>query len=334
MTYEEVVKELKQKIYKPIYFLQGEESYFIDQISEAIAKNVLDESEKDFNQTVVYGRDTTVQEIMNMAKRYPMMSEYQVIIVKEAQDLARSIESLSAYLEQLMPSTILVFNFKYKKLDGRKALGKELKKKGYLFTSEKVKDYKLPDWIIEYCKSEHLTINPRTAHILGEYLGNDLNKIANTLEKLKVVMNGDTEITEALIQKNVGISKEYNTFELNNALGEKDILKANLIAIHFGQNPKNYPLVVTLGVIYGYFTKLIKFHQYTGKMDDRALAQKMGVHPFILKEYQKAARNYDMNKIARVFGYLRQYDLASKGVDNASTTDGELLKELVYKILH
>lgn len=334
MTYEEVVKELKQKIYKPIYFLQGEESYFIDQISEAIAKNVLDESEKDFNQTVVYGRDTTVQEIVNMAKRYPMMSEYQVIIVKEAQDLARSIENLSAYLEQLMPSTILVFNFKYKKLDGRKALGKELKKKGYLFTSEKVKDYKLPDWIIEYCKSEHLTINPRTAHILGEYLGNDLNKIANTLEKLKVVMNGDTEITEALIQKNVGISKEYNTFELNNALGEKDILKANLIAIHFGQNPKNYPLVVTLGVIYGYFTKLIKFHQYTGKMDDRALAQKMGVHPFILKEYQKAARNYDMNKIARVFGYLRQYDLASKGVDNASTTDGELLKELVYKILH
>lgn len=334
MTYEEVFKELKQKIYKPIYFLQGEESYFIDKISDYISHNVLDESERDFNQTVVYGRDTSIQDIVNMAKRYPMMSEYQVVIVKEAQDLSRSIESLSSYLEQIMPSTILVFNYKYKKLDGRKALGKELKKKGYLFTSDKVKDYKLPDWIISYCTSEHLSINPRTAHILSEYLGNDLNKIANTLEKLKVVMDGDTEVTEELIQKNVGISKEYNTFELNNALGVKDVYKANLIANHFGQNPKNYPLVVTLGVVYGYFTKLIKYHQYQGQVDDRALAQKMGVHPFILKEYQKAARNYSMNKIARIFGYLRQYDLASKGVDNASTSDGELLKELVYKILH
>jgi len=334
MTYQEVLKELKQKIYKPIYFLQGEEAYFIDKISDYIQNNVLDESERDFNQTIVYGRDTTVQDIVNMAKRYPMMSEYQVIIVKEAQDLSRSIEKLADYLEQITPTTILVFNYKYKKLDGRKALGKTLKKKGYLFTSDKVKDYKLADWIIGYCKSESLEINPKAAILLSDYLGNDLSKIANTLEKLKVVMEGDTEVTEELIRKNVGISKEYNTFELNNALGNKDIRKANLIANHFGQNPKNYPLVVTLGVIYGYFTKVIKYHQYARKMGDRELAQKIGVHPFILKEYQKAASNYSMNKIARIFGYLRQYDLASKGVGNASTTDGELLKELVYKILH
>ena len=334
MTYEEVLKELKQKRFKSLYFLQGDEAYFIDKISNYIEKNVLSESEIDFNQTVVYGRDTNIQDIINMSKRYPMMSDYQVIIVKEAQDLSRSIEKLIDYLAQISPTTILVLNYKYKKLDGRKALAKALKKKGYLFTSDKVKDYKLPDWIIGYCKSEHLTINPRTAHLLSEYLGNDLSKIANTLEKLKVVMDGDTEITEALIQKNVGISKEYNTFELNNALGVKDVYKANLIANHFGQNPKNYPLVVTLGVVYGYFTKLIKYHQYSGQVSDRDLAQKMGVHPFILKEYQKAARNYTMNKIARIFGYLREFDLASKGVGNVSTTDGELLKELVYKILH
>ncbi len=334
MTYQEVIKELQQKRYKPLYFLQGDEAYFIDKISNYIQKNVLSPSEIDFNQTVVYGRDTNIQDIINMSKRYPMMSDYQVIIVKEAQDLACSIEKLIDYLGQISPTTILVLNYKYKKLDGRKALGKTLKKKGYLFTSDKVKDYKLPDWIIGYCKSEHLSINPRVAHLLSEYLGNDLSKIANTLEKLKVVMDGDTEITEALIQKNVGISKEYNTFELNNALGEKDVYKANLIANHFGQNPKNYPLVVTLGVVYGYFTKLIKYHQYSGQVSDRDLAQKMGVHPFILKEYQKAARNYTMNKIARVFGYLREFDLASKGVGNVSTTDGELLKELVYKILH
>lgn len=334
MTYENIIKDLKQNKYKPIYFLQGEESYFIDKISNYIANNILDETERDFNQTVVYGRDTNIQDIINTCKRYPMMSEYQVVIVKEAQELSRSIENLSNYLKQIVPSTILVINYKYKKLDGRKALGKELKKQGYLFTSDKIKDYKLPDWIIDYCESEHLSINPKTAHILGEYLGNDLNKIVNTLEKLKVIMEGDTKITEDLIQKNVGISKEYNTFELNNALGNKDIYKANLIANHFGQNSKNYPLVVTLGVIYGYFTKIIKYHQYSGKIDDRSLAQKIGVHPFILREYQKASRNYSMNKIARIFGYLRQYDMASKGVGNVSTTEAELLKELVYKILH
>ncbi len=334
MKYEDILKDLKQKRYKPVYFLQGDEPYFIDKITDYIANNVLDESERDFNQTVLYGRDTSITDIINTAKRFPMMSEYQVVIVKEAQALSRNIESLGDYLKQVVPTTILVIDYKYKKLDGRKALAKALKKEGYLFTSDKIKDYKLPDWIIAYCKSQQLEITPKTAMKLGEYLGNDLNKIVNTIEKLKVVMSGETEITDTLIEKNVGISKEYNTFELNNALGNKDVYKANLIANHFGQNPKNYPLVVTLGVIYGYFTKLIKYHQYAGKMSDRDLAQKIGVHPFILKEYQKAARNYTMNKIARIFGYLRQYDLASKGVGNVSTTDGELLKELIYKILH
>ncbi len=334
MKYEEILKDLKQKKYKPVYFLQGDEPYFIDKITDYIANHVLDESERDFNQTVLYGRDTTITDIINTAKRYPMMSEYQVVIVKEAQALSRNIESLSDYLKQVVPTTILVIDYKYKKLDGRKALAKILKKQGYLFTSDKIKDYNLPDWIIAYCKSQQLVITPKTAMKLGEYLGNDLNKIVNTIEKLKVVMSGETEITDTLIEKNVGISKEYNTFELNNALGNKDVYKANLIANHFGQNPKNYPLVVTLGVVYGYFTKLIKYHQYAGKMSDRDLAQKIGVHPFILKEYQKAARNYTMNKIARIFGYLRQYDLASKGVGNVSTTEGELLKELIYKILH
>ena len=260
MGYSEILSELKQKKYRPIYFLQGEEPYYMDKITDFISNNVLKEGERDFNQTILYGKDVTVQDIVNTSKRYPMMAPYQVVIVKEAQHLIRTIDQLSTYAENPTTTTILVFNYKYKKLDGRKALGKQLKKLGYLETFDKIRDYKLPDWIVDYCRDESLQISPKGAMMLSEFLGNDLNKISNTIEKLKVVLDGDTTIDASVIERNVGISKEFNLFELHGALADKDILKANLICNHFGENPKNYPLVVTLSSLYGYFTKLMKYH--------------------------------------------------------------------------
>ncbi len=334
MTYEEILSDLKKGNYKPIYFLQGEEGYAIDKITDYIAENVLDESERDFNQTVFYGRDVNILDLISAAKRFPMMAQHQVIIVKEAQDLSRTIDKLEDYAKNPMESTILVINYKYKKLDGRKPLSKLLKKEQILFTSDKIKDYKLPDWIVAYCKEKGLSISPKASILMSEYLGNDLSKIANTIEKLLVVLDGDTVIDEKVIQRNVGISKDFNLFELNNALAEKNVYKSNLIVNHFAQNPKSHPLVVTLSSLYNYFTKLMKYHFYAPNVGERELAGIIGVHPFFLKDYKIAARNYTKGKLARIFGYLREYDLQAKGVNNVSANDGELLKELVFKILH
>lgn len=334
MEYNKILEDLKAGNYKPVYFLQGEEGYFIDQITDYIENNVLDESERDFNQSVLYGKDVSMQDIIGTAKRFPMMAPYQVVIVKEAQHLIRTIDQIEPYLNNPSPTTILVFNYKYKKLDGRKPLGKLLKKKGMLFTSDKIKDYKLPDWIVGYCKNQGLSIKPKASHLLSEFLGTDLSKVANTIEKLKVILSGETVIDEDVIQKNVGISKEFNLFELSNALAEKNVYKSNLIINHFAQNPKNYPLPVTLSALYNYYTKLMKFHFYAPNISEKELAAIIGVHPFFLKDYKVAARNYTKNKLARIFGYLRDYDLQSKGVNNVNANHGELLKELVFKILH
>ena len=334
MKYEEIIKELKSGVYKPIYFLQGDEGYFLDKISDYIAKNVLEESERDFNQTVLYGKDVSMQDVISTAKRYPMMSQYQVVIVKEAQHLSRTIDQLEAYVTNPLASTILVFNYKYKTIDKRKKIGKLLAKNTVFYTAEKIKEYKLADWIVGFCKSQGLLIKPKASHLMGEYLGNDLSKIANTIEKLKVILEGETVIDEEVIQKNVGISKDFNLFELSNALAEKNVYKSNLIANHFAQNPKNYPFPVTLSALYNYYTKLMKYHFYAPTVSENELAGIIGVHPYFLKDYRVAARNYTKGKLARIFGYLKDYDLRSKGVGNVSISDGELLKELVFKILH
>ena len=334
MNYEDIIKELKSGVYKPVYFLQGDEGYFLDKISDFIAKNVLEESERDFNQTILYGKDVSMQEIISTAKRYPMMSKYQVVIIKEAQHLSRAIDQLEAYVTNPLASTILVFNYKYKKVDKRKKIGKVLASNTVFFTADKVKEYKLADWIVGFCKSQGLQIKPKASHLMGEYLGNDLSKIANTIEKLKVILEGETVIDENVIQKNVGISKDFNMFELSNALAEKNVYKSNLIANHFAQNPKNYPFIVTLGALYSYYTKLMKYHFYAPNSSENELARILGIHAYFLKDYRVAARNYTKAKLARIFGYLKDYDLRSKGVGNVSISDGELLKELVFKILH
>ena len=334
MKYEEIIKDLKSGVYKPVYFLQGDEGYFLDKISDFIAENVLEASERDFNQTILYGKDVSIQDVISEAKRYPMMSQYQVVIVKEAQHLSRTIDQLEAYVTNPLASTVLVFNYKYKTIDKRKKIGKLLAKHTEFYTAEKIKDYKLADWIVGFCKSQGLQIKPKASHLMGEYLGNDLSKIANTIEKLKVILEGETVIDEDVIQKNVGISKDFNMFELSNALAEKNVYKSNFIVNHFAQNPKNYPFPVTLGTLYNYFTKLMKYHFYAPKSSEKELAVILGVHPYFLKDYRVAAQNYTKAKLARIFGYLKDYDLRSKGVGNVSISDGELLKELVFKILH
>jgi DNA polymerase-3 subunit delta len=332
MKYEEVIRDLKNKVYHPIYFLMGEESYHIDQISDYISTHVLNDMEKEFNQTIVYGRDTNMMDVISVAKRFPMMSNHQVVIVKEAQHL-KKIEDLLPYVENPLSSTLLVFCYKYKKLDKRKAITKAIAKNSVLFTSDKMRDYQVPDWISGYLTKSNYKIGPKASHLIADYLGNDLSKVVNELDKLKLIVPAGSEITTDIIQRNIGISKDFNIFELQNALANKDIYKANLIAKYFADNQKQHPFVVTISSLYTYFSKIMKFHFLKDK-SERNVAAELKVHPFFVKDYSAAAKRYPAKKIARIIEYLRDYDLMSKGVDNASVPEGELLKEMIFKIMH
>lgn len=333
MSYEQIISSLKKKEYKPIYFLMGEEAFFIDKITDYISHNVLQEHERDFNQTILYGKDTNIDEIIAVAKRFPMMSEYQVVIVKEAQHV-KKIEDLEKYLTQPLNSTLLVINYKFKKLDKRKAISKLIAKVGVLFESEKIRDYKIPDWINAKVKDSELTIQPKNTMLLAEFLGTDISKIENELNKLKLILPKGSEITTEAIEKNIGISKDYNIFELQTALAKKDVLKSNRIAVYFAQNPKNNPFVLSISSLFNYFSKVLQLHFSKNKQNDNVLASELKVHPFFVKEYKMAAQNYSPKKLVKIIGYLREYDLKSKGVDNNTTDEGELLKELLFKILH
>jgi DNA polymerase-3 subunit delta len=332
VDYLDIISDLKKKVYKPVYFLSGEEPYFIDQISDFIEKKVLDESEKEFNQTILYGRDTDVGTIVGEAKRYPMMSDKMVIIVKEAQNI-RNIEELDSYITNPLDSTILVICYKYKTLDKRKAFPKTVAKKGVLFESKKLYENKIPDWITSYLKEKKYTASPKSSQMLTEYLGTDLGKISNELDKLMINLPPGTEITPDHIQMNIGISKDFNTFELNDALTKKDVVKANRIINYFAANSKDHPLVLTIASLNSFFVKLLRYHGLEDKSKESA-AKALGVHPFFVSDYINAARNYPMQKIKSIAGYLREYDLRSKGIDNASADDGALMKELIWKILH
>ena len=332
MKYEEILRDLKNKVYHPIYLLMGEEPYFIDQITDYISNHVLDAGEKEFNQTVVYGSDINVADLISTAKRYPMMANHQVVIVKEAQKV-RKLEDLLAYVQNPVKSTILVLAHKYKTLDKRKAFAKAIAKEAVVFTSSKYRDYQIPDWITSYCKNVGLTINLPAAQLLASYLGTDLSKIANELDKLALVLPKGGEVNKDVIQKNIGISKDFNVFELQNAFGQKDVYKANQIVNYFASNPKSHPLVMTLSSLYGYFSKIMMYHYLTDK-NDKSVAAELRIHPFFVKDYKAAAQRYKPGKVARIIEDLRAYDLKSKGVENTSTSDGELMKELTWKILH
>lgn len=334
MTYEQILKDLKNKIYKPVYFLMGEEPYYIDKISNYIQNNVLDEVERDFNQTILYGKDSEILDVVSAAKRFPMMANHQVIIVKEAQELKKFEDILLSYIENPLTSTILVFNYKYKSIKKTTKLYKRLEKIGVTFESKKLRDYEVPKWIEAYVKREGIEISPEGVMMLSEFLGTDLSKIVNEIEKLLISLpENEKKITPAIIERNIGISKDFNQFELTNALGTKNILKANQIVNYFSKNEKNYPLVVTISALYNFFSSLIKFY-VVRKLPRQEIAATLGINPYFIGQYETASKKYSYAKASEIISLLREYDMKSKGVNNISASDGELLKELVFKILH
>ena len=310
----------------------GEEAYFIDKISDYIAENVLTDAEKGFNQSVLYGKDLEPNTIISNARRFPMMANYQVIIVREAQNI-KKIEDLEPYIKNPLNSTVLVINYKYKTLDKRKTFTKLLDQKGVLFDAKKIYDNQLPAWITSYLKNQNYSISPQASAMIAEYLGADLSKVANELDKLIISLPNGSQITPDHIEKNIGISKEFNIFELQNALGQRDLLKANRIINYFGANPSNNPVPVVISSLFGFFTKLLNYHFLEDKSQNNA-ASVLGVHPFFVKDYVAAARNYNIKKLVEIVGLLREYDMKTKGWGNVSSSPAELQKEMIYRILH
>jgi len=333
VTYEEIISDLKNRIFKPVYFLAGEEPYYIDLITGYIEEKVLPESEKAFNQMILYGDDTNIPSIIDTARRFPMMASHQVIIIKEAQSL-KKLEDLVIYLEKPLLSTILVFSYKYRTLDKRTKLFKTLETHGVYFESSRIRDYLIPGWIERYLMTKGIRINPDASAMLTEYLGTDLHKIVNELDKLIITLpEGKPVITTGLIEKNIGISKDYNNFELQKAIGEKNILKSNMIVHYFANNPKENPITLTIASLFGYFSKLLTYHYLTDKSKNNVAAV-LKVNPFFVKDYETSATKYNVSKTVQIISLLRTYDMRSKGYGDPGTEPGDLLKELVYKILH
>ncbi|TRZ45207.1 DNA polymerase III subunit delta [Robertkochia solimangrovi] len=330
---KKIVSDIKKGAFKPIYFLMGEEPYYIDKITEFIESNVLSEEEKGFNQMVLYGKDVSVEDIVANAKRYPMMAERQVVIVKEAQHLTRTIDKLESYASNPQPTTVLVFCYKYKTLDKRKKVTKTLAKNGLVFESKKLPEYKVADWIRKVLAGSGYQIHPKAAEMLVEFLGNDLGRISNELEKLKLVVPKEQPITPEAVETNIGISKDFNNFELKSAISERDAQKAFRIINYFVQNPKDNPLVVTIGTLANFFIQLLNYHSLSDKSREN-VAGVLRVNPFFVKEFANAARHYPMKKVSYAIDTLRDIDVRGKGVNNQSATQGDLLKEMLVKLMY
>lgn len=333
MDYQVILKDLKNKVYHPIYFLCGEEAYYIDLIADYIENNVLDANEKEFNQTILYGKDTDIPTIISEAKRYPMMANHNVVIIKEAQHLEKEIELLEPYLENPLSSTILVFCYKYKTPDGRKGVTKKIKSKTVYLETKKLYENNIPDWITSYLKNKGYQIDAKACALMANFLGTDLSKIVNEINKLIINVSEGTTITPDHVEQNVGISKDFNTFELTKTIGALNVFKTNEIVHYFAKNEKEHPIQMVIATLYGFFTKILIYH-YTPDKSNKNIASKLGISQFFVGEYQTAARNYPIKKAVKVIEYLREYDLKSKGVDNSSTSGGELMKEMVFKITH
>ena len=335
MTFSQILNDLKKKQYQPVYFLHGNESYFIDAIADYIEKNVLSDGEKAFNQTVLYGKEIEFKQVVDTARRYPMMAPYQVVIIKEAQEM-RTLKELVTYVEQPAQTTILVICHKHKRFDSRTKLGKALKKKAVIFEAKKLYDNQLPDWIHNYLQDKGFTIKPAATALIAEYLGTDLSKVVNELDKLAINLPKGTNITQQHIQNNIGISKDYNVFELQKALGQKQVTKVNRIIKYFGANPKKNPMVMLVGSLYNYFSKIYVLH-FLGNSNDQAMQKALRLSSsFFLREYKASAHNYPKRQTEKVLAILKEYDLKSKGVDNntMSNPDSELMKEMVWRILN
>ena len=330
-TVQSILNEIKAGDIRPLYFLMGEEAFFIDQISTFIETSVLDETQRGFDQTVLYGKDTSVDAILSCAKRFPMLAARQVIVVKEAQNLSRTIEDLLPYVKNPQQTTTLVICYKYKSIDKRKALYKALSKAHVVFESKKIYDSKIPSWISGELQKMNLKITPKASYLLSEFLGNDLAKISNELSKLQLVMGDNDLITPELIQINIGISKDFNNFELQKAIAQLDQKKAYQIVRYFSENPNQHPMVLTVATLYSFFSKLMILHTVNDR-NPKVLSRAIGVNPYFLNDYTAAAKNFPMRRISSVFQTLRTIDVKSKGV-GANLKPLDLYQELIFRIL-
>jgi len=329
----EIFDALKKKIYSPVYFFYGEEPFYIDELTDFIEKNALDEPSREFNQTIVYGLDVTAQDISDLARRFPMMGNYQVIIVKEAQNI-QNLDPLLDYFENPLESTILVINYKYKRLDKRKTLYKRLSqsKKVVLFESTRIYDNKIPDWISERVHMLGYTITPKSVIMLAEFLGTNLSRIDNELRKLIINLQPGEAITEDIVEQNIGVSKDYNVFELRNALGKRDLYHALRIVQYFEFNPKQNPLQMINVLLFNYFMNVLLYHQLKNE-NNNTIAAKLGISPFFVKDFRTAAQNYSPAKLKKIISGLRQLDLKSKGIGVTDANSYGPLKEWIFSVV-
>ncbi len=328
-----IINDIKAGNIKPIYFLMGEEPYYIDKLTEFIENAILTEEERGFNQMVIYGRDASVEEIVGAAKRYPMMAERQVVVVREAQDLSKTIEKLESYAEHPQPTTVLVVAYKYKTLDKRKKLFKQIEKSGVLFESKKMYENQVGVWIQRVLQGKGYKIEPKAASMLVEFLGNDLSRISNELSKLEIILPSGHTITPKDIEVNIGFSKDFNNFELRKAIGERNEVKAYRIANHFAQNPKDNPFVLTVGLVFGFFSQLLQYHGLKDK-NPKHVASALRINPYFVDEFVAAARNYPMKRVSQIVAKLREVDVKSKGVGANNMSHDDLLKEMLLAIFN
>lgn len=336
--YASIIKDLQKGVYAPVYFLQGEEPFFIDNITQHIEQNVLDESQKSFNQYILYGKEIAFTDMLNVARKYPMMGERQVVIVKEAQEMKDwkkedATKLLSSYLDNPLPTTILVIAYKYKSLDRRTKIAKTLEKDSVFLNSKKIYDNQIPDWVRSYAKAKDADITDKAIMILSENIGNNLQRLANEMDKLKVSLSEGQTIDDVAVQKYVGISKDYNAFELQKALSLKDEVKAHKIVNYFAANPSSNPIILIIANLYSYYSKILLIH-HQGANDKNSVAKAIGINPFFATEYIQAARNYPIQIAVRNLKWIHQADLQSKGIGYATMKEGDILRELVFKLMH
>lgn len=334
-TVKRIISDIRRKQFKPIYFLSGEETFYIDKIAEYISEHVLTEEEKGFNQTIVYGKDITIGEIISLARQYPVMSDYQVVVIKEAQDLSKSIDKLEDYFKNIQQSTLLVFCYKYKTIDKRKKIYKLLQENAEFYESKKLKDYQLEGWIDNYLKGKKYQIEPKANAMLCDFIGADLHRLTNELNKLFALIANHVKITAEHIETYIGISKEFNNFEFVNAIAQKDLEKALRIAHYFANNSKNNPIFLTIGLLYNYFSKLLQYHglkHNNPSINPKTVSAELKINPYALKEYDLGLKNYTMKNTSRNIGVLKNIDLKAKGVNSIGISHLDLLQEMLIKL--
>lgn len=330
MTFEAIIKAWKKKEYRPVYWLEGEEPYYIDQLMDFAENNIIPEEEAAFNKMVFYGRDAGWSNVVNACMRYPMFGEKQLVVLKEAQHM-KDIDKLENYIHKPLSSTIFIVAYKEKKVDGRSKFGKYIKDHTVYYSATKMKDYELPGWVQGYLEQKGLKPTPKAIMLLADHIGNDLSRLTNEIDKLCINLGKRTDLNEDDVETYVGISKEYNVFELQNAIGKKHLDKAMRIVQYFELNPKAAPIQQILPALYAFFSKV--YMLFGMNADDKTIAAATGIHPFVVKEYRHTASIYGYRGVESALLLLHQYNLKSVGINSASTSDASLLKEVLFKMM-